>query len=118
MKSITNSGFFDLLHIADDISDLTRSQRCHGRKLRLHESNLKDRVRFVKMTADNCHTLLQFSTHHIEQTDHVFVVDEPAVNKEEFDIICGFAYWGSRHLIYYACQQRLHVQSCFSTHLA
>ena len=71
IKGISDSSLFNLLHIADNISNLPWKNTLTNSQLRLHHAHLKNLICFAIRTTDNSLTFLQFPSHHIEQTDNV-----------------------------------------------
>lgn len=55
------------------------------------------------MTTNNSHPFFELPTHHIEQTDHIFIIDEPTVDQEQLHIISGFGHRGRWYFIDYSC---------------
>jgi len=80
MESVAYPCLLDLLHVADHVSDLAWGYGLHGGKLGLDEAYLEYRVWFAEVTAYYCLPFLYLPAHHVEQTHHVLVVDEPAVH--------------------------------------
>lgn len=118
IESIANSSLFDQFHIAYCVSYLTRSDLAFSSELRLKQANLKYLIVFARKTTNNGASLLEWSTHHIEEADHIFIGDEPAIEQKKLQLIRRSLHIRGRYFMYDPMEDGFNIEPCLCTDLA
>ena len=85
-------------------------QRFLRGQLRLKQPHFEHLVSLARKATENGGRLPEFSAHHVEEADHVLVVDEPAVQQEEFELVRCLSHWRMRNFRNDAMQHGLDVE--------
>ena len=73
---------FHLLHVADGIANLPRTQFLERCEFGLQQPNIEHLIVLTVPATDDSRALLQTARHHIEQAHHVFVIHKPTIDQK------------------------------------
>ena len=115
MISIAYSGFLDLFHIADSISDLSWGKLFLTVELRLQNSDIKDLIILIESTTSKGRILPKPAAKYIKQANNILATDKPTIQQEQFQGIVQLTDPGTRNLQYNPFQHRLNIKPRLGT---
>ena len=71
-----------MLHVAESVTDLPRSEGLGGKEFWLKDTRFKDLIGLSKVAAYKGGAFFEGARHDIEQANNVFAIEEPTVDEE------------------------------------